>query len=143
MKNDKGEKWAAQRLTRKDFFKWASLVLLVPFYKLWQATVNCEQAAGVKERELVINPMLNDGIQFTDKIILVKKSDKLLLFSSKCSHLGCRIDKEENGQLVCPCHGSRFDLQGKPLKGPANRPLEKINYETREVDGAVVLRFKV
>lgn len=142
MKNDNGEKWAAQRLTRKDFFKWGLLALIVPFFKLWQAMVNFDKAADTSVEELTINKMHNDGVQFSGKVILVKNSDKLSLFSSRCTHLGCRIDKEENGQLVCPCHGSRYDLQGKPLIGPANRPLEEIKFETREVDGAVVLRFK-
>jgi cytochrome b6-f complex iron-sulfur subunit len=42
-----------------------------------------------------------------------------------CTHLGCTPRLEEN-QLACPCHGSRFDLGGKVLAGPAKRPLDRI-----------------
>jgi Rieske Fe-S protein len=27
----------------------------------------------------------------------------------------------------CPCHGARYDIEGKVLTGPATRGLEKIN----------------
>lgn len=42
-----------------------------------------------------------------------------------CTHLGCTPRLEEK-QFVCPCHGSRFDLNGDVLAGPAKRPLDRI-----------------
>ncbi len=36
-----------------------------------------------------------------------------------CTHLGCTVTVTED-DLACPCHGSRFDRQGKVLKGPAD-----------------------
>ncbi len=46
--------------------------------------------------------------------------------SMKCTHLGCAVrwDNEEQ-QLRCPCHGSRFKDDGTVVKGPAKRPLEQ------------------
>jgi Rieske Fe-S protein len=42
----------------------------------------------------------------------------------RCTHAGCRLSWDANGeQLVCPCHGSKFDAQGLPISGPAKRPL--------------------
>jgi cytochrome b6-f complex iron-sulfur subunit len=41
-----------------------------------------------------------------------------------CTHLGCQPALDQTSKaLVCPCHGSRFNLQGFPIKGPATRPL--------------------
>ncbi|MCI8514282.1 MAG: FAD-dependent oxidoreductase [Lachnospiraceae bacterium] len=38
----------------------------------------------------------------------------------KCSHLGCKLTwNEEEGVYECPCHGSRFDKNGRRLSGPA------------------------
>lgn len=39
----------------------------------------------------------------------------------KCPHLGCNVifNKEEN-TWDCPCHGSRFDIDGNVLEGPSN-----------------------
>ena len=51
-----------------------------------------------------------------------------------CTHLGCTVTVTED-VLSCPCHGSRFDRQGKVLKGPANDPLVRL--ELVEYDGMI------
>ncbi|MFJ6717096.1 Rieske (2Fe-2S) protein [Streptomyces sp. NPDC091259] len=48
-------------------------------------------------------------------------------FSAQCTHAGCILDKIEEGQGNCPCHGSRFDVAtGKVLRGPAADPLAAV-----------------
>jgi glycine/D-amino acid oxidase-like deaminating enzyme/nitrite reductase/ring-hydroxylating ferredoxin subunit len=44
--------------------------------------------------------------------------------SLRCTHLGCllRFNGAERS-WDCPCHGSRFDVDGAVLEGPATRPL--------------------
>ena len=44
--------------------------------------------------------------------------------SAVCTHLGCitRYLSNENA-IACPCHGSRFDLDGNVTHGPAPHPL--------------------
>ena len=34
-----------------------------------------------------------------------------------CTHLGCTVEIEQ-ARLVCPCHGSTYDREGKVLRGP-------------------------
>jgi Rieske Fe-S protein len=51
--------------------------------------------------------------------------------SLRCTHLGCLL--RFNGAETswdCPCHGSRFDVDGTVLEGPASRPLPR-----REIEG--------
>jgi glycine/D-amino acid oxidase-like deaminating enzyme/nitrite reductase/ring-hydroxylating ferredoxin subunit len=45
--------------------------------------------------------------------------------SLRCTHLGCllRFNAAERS-WDCPCHGSRFDVDGAVLEGPATRPLD-------------------
>jgi glycine/D-amino acid oxidase-like deaminating enzyme/nitrite reductase/ring-hydroxylating ferredoxin subunit len=46
--------------------------------------------------------------------------------SLRCTHLGCllRFNSAERS-WDCPCHGSRFDVDGSVLEGPAVRPLRR------------------
>jgi Rieske Fe-S protein len=45
-------------------------------------------------------------------------------FSAKCTHKGCTVDKVADGTIDCPCHGSKFNLDGSVANGPADKPLE-------------------
>jgi cytochrome b6-f complex iron-sulfur subunit len=54
-----------------------------------------------------------------------------------CTHLGCTVEQAHDG-FYCPCHGSRYDVQGKVLRGPALKPLRFLRVETT-ADGRLLL----
>jgi len=54
-----------------------------------------------------------------------------------CTHLGCTVDIQ-GARLVCPCHGSTYDREGKVLKGPAERALRRLGAELSR-DGVLTI----
>lgn len=47
-------------------------------------------------------------------------------FCARCTHMGCKLTwNPHEKSWDCPCHGSRFDIEGRVLDGPAQRPLER------------------
>ena len=44
-------------------------------------------------------------------------------FSAICTHAGCTVNKVADGTIDCPCHGSKFNLDGTVANGPAAKPL--------------------
>ncbi|MFD7233203.1 FAD-dependent oxidoreductase [Streptomyces sp. NPDC059881] len=57
-------------------------------------------------------------------------SGTLHRLSARCTHLGCIVHfNEAEAAWECPCHGSRFDVNGTVLQGPAVHPLESYNHD--------------
>jgi nitrite reductase/ring-hydroxylating ferredoxin subunit/uncharacterized membrane protein len=79
----------------------------------------------------------------TVEVLLVRRGGAILAISNRCSHRGCSLhegDFSGDGTVVCPCHGSTFDLHdGALLHGPATAP--EPSYLTRVRDGKVEVRL--
>ncbi len=62
------------------------------------------------------------------KVAAYKKNDQeLITLSPVCSHMGCIVGWNTNEKTWdCPCHGSRYDKEGKVINGPAEKDLTKI-----------------
>ncbi|UZN03810.1 ubiquinol-cytochrome c reductase iron-sulfur subunit [Cellulomonas sp. S1-8] len=59
----------------------------------------------------------------------------IVALSAICTHQGCTV-LADGGELVCPCHGSVFDLSGANVSGPAPTPLPEVDVHV--VDGEVL-----
>jgi glycine/D-amino acid oxidase-like deaminating enzyme len=77
--------------------------------------------------------VLRDGV---GKAGAYREADGTLhVVSLRCTHLGCllRFNGAERS-WDCPCHGSRFTVDGAVLEGPAVRPLAAHSHRSRPGD---------
>jgi len=56
------------------------------------------------------------------RAFLFRDGEGFFAISGVCTHLGCIVSQSPTG-FDCPCHGSKFGLQGEVKKGPAPSPL--------------------
>ena len=72
------------------------------------------------------------------RLFVANASGHLFALSPRCPHLGCRVPFcDSSGRFECPCHGSRFDLGGEWIEGPAPRGMDR--YDLQLVEGVLVV----
>jgi cytochrome b6-f complex iron-sulfur subunit len=81
-----------------------------------------------KVADLDAQNFLQSQVAFAPDPILVVRdpnnADTLHAVNAKCTHKGCVVEWKTDGQeFVCPCHGSKFAVDGTVTNGPATTPL--------------------
>ncbi|MCS7071768.1 MAG: Rieske 2Fe-2S domain-containing protein [Anaerolinea sp.] len=68
------------------------------------------------------------------------EDDSVVALYGVCTHLGC-LPKwvEANHRFECPCHGSKFELSGKYIEGPAPRALDRFETTITFADGTTAV----
>ena len=61
------------------------------------------------------------------ELLVGRDTQGVYAMTSRCTHQGCNMIDNDGiapGNItVCGCHGSRFDADGVPIKGPAKKSL--------------------
>jgi menaquinol-cytochrome c reductase iron-sulfur subunit len=66
--------------------------------------------------------------------------EPVIALSAECPHLGCAVNLAPDGKsLLCPCHTSNFDFQGKPLNKVPPRPMDRLEVKLSTGDDPEVL----
>lgn len=79
--------------------------------------------------------LVNFGGQSPFVLIVRGTGEEIAAYSGYCTHNGCALRQNE-AELDCPCHGSRFDAAtGEVLLGPATTHLPEVAVEV--ADGAI------
>jgi cytochrome b6-f complex iron-sulfur subunit len=63
--------------------------------------------------------------------VLLHTENGFSALSLVCTHLGCTVEDNMQG-FACPCHGSRFDTNGKVTHGPAQTSLRPLRVEVTD-----------
>lgn len=108
----------------------AAAILSVLGFSWIRLTKNQLKIQRQKDAVIPFNP--NKAVDFPGSYIVVNRNGATAVFRSKCTHLGCTINSVEHNRLLCPCHGSEYDLDGKVLKGPAYKNLEEVDFKFSE-----------
>ncbi|GAA2233356.1 MULTISPECIES: Rieske (2Fe-2S) protein [Kitasatospora] len=90
------------------------------------STKSASQPAGPVDVGPASGVPVGGGTVYREKKIVVTQptAGQYKAFSAVCTHAGCVVDKVADGQIQCPCHGSRFAIaDGAVQDGPAPRPL--------------------
>ncbi|MCI0412308.1 ubiquinol-cytochrome c reductase iron-sulfur subunit [bacterium] len=141
-----------ERITQLFSLGWAAMLSLPVFRFLsisfeeesdlgWHPLIRVE--ANVPEHDFVqvsLKRVQQEGWkrQVVEELVWVrkKKDGSFVVFNPHCTHLGCAFSwNAEAKQFVCPCHGGRFDGEGKRIAGPPPRPLDR--YETKIEDNTL------
>ena len=77
---------------------------------------NSTRIKPIKNKEEMKN-MISETYNSLIKSRFTKDDDK-----KTCGHLGCKMEFNEiTGEWECPCHGSRFEKDGKLIDGPSTK----------------------
>lgn len=63
----------------------------------------------------------------TGFVVSQKTAGDVACYSAVCPHEGCLCSSIQGDDVVCPCHGSRFNIfTGDVVQGPATKGLAKV-----------------
>ncbi len=131
--------------SRREFLGLASLgtVILSSFtvvagvLRMTKPSVHYEESRKFKIGKPENFP-LGTAIKLDDrKVFIFSGAAGLHAISATCTHLGCIVAISETG-FKCPCHGSKYNRDGKVIGGPAPRPLAWFEI-SKSVDGSLVV----
>jgi cytochrome b6-f complex iron-sulfur subunit len=80
-------------------------------------------------------PIPVKGLKDDRVYLVVTQTAKIAEYAIRpvCTHLGCTVEwKADRQQFVCPCHGSRYDAQGRVTNGPAKRSLPLVTVVVKQ-----------
>jgi menaquinol-cytochrome c reductase iron-sulfur subunit len=104
------------------------------------------RVGGEPRRVDVIAPIVKDGWMAARNVVLgaawIRRTapETLVALSAVCPHLGCAVGWDTAaGNFLCPCHDSRFSVEGQRLGGPSERGLDELPLKL--VDGRLQLTW--
>ena len=118
-------------INRRDFVK--KSIALLPFVGVGSFVYPLSKFAFFEEKNKISLVIALDELtqKITKKgtVFITKNNDEIKIFDAHCTHMGCVLNfSESENAFVCPCHSSKFSLDGTVLKGPAQKKLDTLSF---------------
>ena len=85
---------------------------------------------------------VSDEFAKKNRVLVVRHEGKIYAPTATCTHKNCAVKLKENAskekEIVCPCHGSKFTVQGTSTKGPAKGSLYRYAISVN-ADGDIIV----
>lgn len=102
-----------------------------PRPKVDAGTVNIGQASKYRAGTVDSEYVKEYGICVSDD------GGTITAISPVCTHKGCLTHwHPDRNEFICPCHGSRYDIEGLVVHGPTTHPLHRVP-AIRNADGTL------
>ena len=144
-------------MNRREFLNWMGVGGIASYFPV--ALVAC--SPKTTKSESPTNSVSTDGFQSVGKVADLDKNGQILnkefaggavlvvrnpdqkeaiaAVNPSCPHSGCIVAwKADQKQFVCPCHNSKFTVDGKVVKGPAKKPLA--SYEAKLAGDSILVK---
>jgi len=118
-------------INRRDFVK--KSIALLPFVGVGSFVYPLSKFAFFEEKNkislVIALDELTQKITKRGTVFITKNNDEIKIFDAHCTHMGCVLNfSESENAFVCPCHSSKFSLDGTVLKGPAQKKLDTLSF---------------
>lgn len=136
-------------MDRREFLTWMGVGGIATYLPVALAACSPKDRnseSSSKKSESPSNSVSADGFKSVGKVADLDKNGQILnkefpggavlvvrnpdaqgaiaAVNPSCPHAGCNVAwKAEQKQFVCPCHDSKFAIDGKVVQGPAKKPL--------------------
>lgn len=129
-------------ISRNTFLRLSVGLLLCFFVWIW-SRLSGFQTERQNNQEFRHGMDLPMGVSYYDTYYIFRNDQTVRAFRTTCTHAGCRISRGAGTRMQCNCHGSQFEAEtGKPLRGPAMKPLAELDCRFDEKKEQWVVRMK-
>ena len=80
---------------------------------------------------------VTDKFAKSNRVLVVRHEGKIYAPTATCTHKNCAV-RLKGEEIVCPCHGSKFTVQGTSTKGPAKGSLYRYALSVN-ADGDIIV----
>ncbi len=92
-----------------------SIITILSFYLIHKVFYNTSKIEHNSD---------NISVKIIGDKVKIEKNGNVKYLTAKCPHMGCIVKYDPNTrELICPCHNSKFDIDGNLLQGPATTGL--------------------